>query len=311
MKGFPYRTLLYYKYVAIEDPELFQDEHLAFCKTLGIKGRIIVAPEGLNGTVSGTKEQCDQYMKAIKRDHRFSDMAFKVDEVEDISFNKIFVRYKKEIVHSSLGDVDPVKQTGEHVSPSKLKEMMQEEDVVLVDMRSNYEHRVGKFKGAITLDMDNFRDLPDHVHELDDFKDKKVVTYCTGGIKCEKASAYLLHRGFKNVFQLDGGIVKYAKEVGGENFDGRLYVFDKRVVVDVNKVNPTEISKCYNCGVKSSRMINCANPECNVHVPQCEECGWKMDGCCSDACHEHPRRRVYDGTGYYAKGEQEYIYDQH
>src|SRR5690606_7629349 len=125
----------------------------------------------------------------------------------------------------------------------------------------NYEHNVGRFKNAVTLDIENFREFPDKIEELAAYKDKKILTYCTGGIKCEKASALLLKSGFKDVYQLHGGIIKYGKETGGKDFEGKCYVFDNRVTVDVNHVNPTEVATCHNCGVTSSRMINCANPE--------------------------------------------------
>ena len=121
-----------------------------------------------------------------------------------------------------------------------------------------------------------------------------MVTYCTGGIKCEKASALLLHEGFKDVYQLHGGIIKYGKEADGEDFDGKCYVFDNRLSVEVNSVNPVVIATCYNCGKVTDKMINCANPECNEHFTQCDECGTAMDGCCSDACKEHPRKRIYE-----------------
>jgi UPF0176 protein len=127
------------------------------------------------------------------------------------------------------------------------------------------------------------------------------VTYCTGGIKCEKASGYLRKNGFENVYQVEGGIVKYAKETGGKDFEGKLYVFDNRVVVDVNSVNPTIFSKCKNCDETSARMINCANAVCNEHFVQCESCGWKMEGCCSEACMQSEHKRPYDGTGYYQR----------
>ncbi|HSZ25674.1 MAG TPA: hypothetical protein VK766_08160, partial [Cytophagaceae bacterium] len=130
---------------------------------------------------------------------------------------------------------------------------------------------------------------------------KKVLTYCTGGIKCEKASAFLLENGFENVYQLHGGIIKYGMEEGGEDFEGKCYVFDNRIVIDVNTVNPKVISTCYVCGTTCDRMVNCANPECNIHLPICESCGWKMEGACSDACKNHSDKRPYNGTGYYAK----------
>ena len=140
--------------------------------------------------------------------------------------------------------------------------------------------------------------------ELQQYKGKKILTYCTGGIKCEKASALLLQEGFEDVYQLHGGIIKYGKEAGGKDFEGKCYVFDNRVTVDVNSVNPVVVSTCRNCGKTTPKMINCANPECNEHFTQCDECGWKMGGCCSDACKTHPRKREYDGTGYYVKFPQ-------
>ncbi len=296
----PYRVLLYYCYTPIENPEQFRDEHHRLCLDLNLLGRIIVAPEGLNGTVSGRPEDCDIYMQTVKADPRFEALEFKVEEHEDHAFKKLHVRLKEEIVNSDL-PVNPLEQTGKHLEPDEFLKLKNDPDVVLVDMRSNYEHSVGKFKGAITFDMENLRELPDHVHEIEHLKDKKIITYCTGGIKCEKASAYLLSRGFDNVYQLHGGIIKYGLEAGGEDFDGKCYVFDNRVAVDVNQVNPEVISTCFRCGTITDRMINCASPVCNNHVTLCEACGWEHQGTCSDACKQDPQLRAYDGTGYYVK----------
>lgn len=299
-----YQTLLYYCYSPIDNAARFTADHLDFCKSLGLVGRIIVADEGLNGTVSGTKSACEQYMEVVRADARFAAIDFKIDEVEKPTFIKMHCRYKSEIVYSGLRDprvIDPTRETGKHLTPENFLKMKDDPDVVILDVRSNYEHQVGRFKNAVTLDMENFREFPEKINELAQYKDKKILTYCTGGIKCEKASALLLREGFSDVYQLHGGIIKYGKEVGGEDFEGKCYVFDSRLTVDVNQVNPAVISTCYNCGTTSSRMINCANPFCNAHFTQCENCGWKTDGCCSDACNDHPRKRVYDGTGYYAK----------
>ena len=299
-----YNTLLYYCYSTIADAELFAAGHLKFCKSLGLTGRIIVAEEGLNGTVSGAEDACKTYMDTLHADPRFAAIDFKVDVVDAPSFVKMHVRYKSEIVHSGLRDpniINPQQKTGKHLEPKEFLAMKGAEDVVILDVRSNYEHNLGKFKNAITLDIDNFRDFPAMINNLAQYKDKKVVTYCTGGIKCEKASALLLHEGFTDVYQLHGGIIKYGKEAGGEDFEGKCYVFDNRLSVEVNSVNPVVISTCFNCGKTTPKMINCANPECNEHFTQCDECGEKMDGCCGDACKAHPRKREYDGTGYYVK----------
>jgi UPF0176 protein len=302
-----YNTLLYYCYATIANGEQFAADHLKFCKSLGLTGRIIVADEGLNGTVSGTEEACKTYMDTLHADERFAGIDFKIDVVEEPSFVKLHCRYKSEIVHSGLRDpniINPQKQTGKHLDPKEFLAMKDRDDVVVLDVRSNYEHSLGKFKNAVTLDIENFRDFPTMINELAQYKDKKILTYCTGGIKCEKASALLLHEGFKDVYQLHGGIIKYGKEAGGQDFEGKCYVFDNRLSVDVNSVNPVVISTCRNCGKTTPKMINCANPECNEHFTQCDECGTKMEGCCSDACQAHPRKRVYDGTGYYVKVPQ-------
>lgn len=300
----PYQTLLYYKYSSIPHPEEFAMQHIDFCERLGIVGRIIVAAEGLNGTVSGTVVQCKKYMDYVKSHRQLEGMEFKIDEVDSPSFERLYVRVKPEIVHSSLRgmeNVDPNQITGIHLKPHEVDEMIEQDGVVFVDVRSNYESNVGHFKNAVKLDIDNFRDFPEQLKALEHLKDKKIVTYCTGGIKCEKASGYLLKNGFNNVYQVDGGIVKYAKETGGKNFEGKLYVFDNRVVVDVNSIAPSIVSTCKLCGTTSAHMVNCANPECNEHFVLCEDCGWKMEGCCGEACKEAPNKRVYDGTGYYQR----------
>jgi len=296
-----YLILLYYCYTKIEDPEEFRLEHHLYCIDHKLLGRIIIAKEGINGTISGLKSDCEKYMEDLKADPRFGHIEFKVEQYDTHAFQKLNVRVKDEIVYSGLQNIDPTKRTGQYVEPKEFKQIKDDEDVVIVDVRSNYEHNVGKFKNAISFDIDNFRDFPDKVNEIDKYKDKKVITYCTGGIKCEKASAYLLEKGFKNVHQLHGGIIKYGIEEGGEDFDGQCYVFDNRVVADINKVNPSVISKCHICETECSRMVNCANPVCNKHVPICEKCAEKMAGACSEECMKHPDKREYDGRGYYPK----------
>jgi len=304
-----YRVLLYYGYTPISNPDHYRDEHHRLCLRLNLLGRVIVAPEGINGTVSGLTADCDAYMAALHADPRFAGVEFKIDEVDGHTFQKLHVRVKPEIVHSDL-PVDPLKQTGIHLEPDEFRQLKNDPDVVLVDMRSNYEHAVGKFSGAVTFDMENLRDLPDHIHEIEHLKDKKIITYCTGGIKCEKASAYLLSRGFENVYQLHGGIIKYGIEAGGEDFDGACYVFDNRVTVPVNAVNPTVVSVCFRCSTPTTRLINCASPVCNNHVALCETCGHDHAGTCTDACKADPGLRPYTGSGYYGKQSVGYTPEQ-
>jgi UPF0176 protein len=308
LKMKPYSVILYYNYTPIVDTEAYREKHHLFCLENNLLGRIIIAEEGLNGTVSGLTEDCNRYMKWLENDPIFAgtNFDFKVEEHETNAFAKLHVRVKNEIVNSDL-PVNPRVRTGKHLEPADFKQMLKNDpDVVLVDMRSNYEHSVGRFKGAITFDMENLRELPDHVDEIAHLKNKKIITYCTGGIKCEKASAYLLDRGFENVYQLHGGIIKYGLEEGGEDFDGKCYVFDNRVKTDVNSVNPTIVSKCHICETTSDLMVNCANPECNAHLPICPTCLLEMEGACSQACKEHPRKRPYNAQGYYSKQSDNY-----
>jgi UPF0176 protein len=304
-----YKILLYYCYTRITEPETFAAEHLEYCKKIGLKGRIIVADEGINGTVSGPPEACLTYMQFMKADERFATIDFKIDTADEHVFQKMHVRYKPEIVHLGVREkttIDPTKRTGKYLSPKEFLSIKDNSDVVVVDMRSDYEYELGKFKNAITLGLENFRDLPRHLHKLEQYKDKKIITYCTGGIKCEKASALLLEHGFEDVYQLHGGVVKYAQETGGVDFDGELYVFDGRIKIEVNTVNPVIISRCFVCGTPSPRMVNCANPECNIHTTICEKCGIDYDGACSIECKEHPRKRPYNDKGYYPKPAIEY-----
>jgi UPF0176 protein len=294
-----YRVILYYIYVRIDDPESYRDQHHLFCIEHNLLGRVIVSQEGLNGTVSGLEADCASYMDYLRADSRFAAIQFKIEEHDSHAFKKLHVRVKDEIVNSDL-PVDPTRRTGQHLEPAEFDKLRHESDVVLVDMRSRYEHEVGRFKGAVTFDMENLRELPDHIDEIAHLKDKKIITYCTGGIKCEKASAYLLERGFENVYQLHGGIIRYGLEAGGADFDGKCYVFDNRVAVEVNRINPKVISTCYVCADECDRMVNCANPECNRHVPICESCGDKLAGACSETCRQHPGLRPYDGTGNYS-----------
>ncbi len=299
-----YQILLYYCYAKIENPEEYREQHHLFCIENNLRGRIIISSEGLNGTVSGHKDDCEAYMDYVLNDSRFGHTEFKVEPHEGHAFAKIHVRYKPEIVNSGLDYIDPNVRTGEYVEPDEFRQLLKQkdDDTIILDVRSSYEHMVGKFKDAMTLDIENFRDFPDKVEEIrDELEGKKIVTYCTGGIKCEKASAYLLEKGFENVYQLHGGIIKYGIEEEGEDFEGKCYVFDGRVVADVNKVNPKVISRCYVTGQPTGRMVNCANPHCNAHVPMSEEGAEVFNGCCSQECSEHPDVRSYDGTGFYKK----------
>lgn len=309
-ENMPLRVLLYYNFIPVPDPEAVRVEMEEFCLANNLLGRILIAKEGLNGTVSGLKADTDAYMEWIGAHPIFKDTEFKIDAAAEHAFLKLHVRVKQEVVHLGVAELDPTTELDNYVEPEEFLEVLKNggENVVVLDARSNYEHRVGKFKNALTLDIDNFRELPAALDELEDLKDKTIYTYCTGGIKCEKVSRLMLEKGFKDVYQLHGGIIRYGHEMNGEDFEGSCYVFDQRVVVPVNTVNPEVIGTCGVCEGGTEQMINCANPDCNQHFLICEVCAEKMEGCCSTECMSHPRRRAWDGKGYYLRGVNSKLY---
>lgn len=291
----PYRVLLYYMYVPIENPEEFAAEHLQFCKDLELKGRILVAPEGINGTLSGTVEQTERYMEAMKADPRFADTVFKIDEADGHAFKKMHVRPRKELVTLRLeDDINPNELTGNYLSPKEFFEAMQDPETVVIDARNDYEYDLGHFKGAVRPDINTFRELPQWIREnKKEFEGKKVLTYCTGGIRCEKFSGWLVREGFEDVGQLHGGIVTYGQdpEVQGQLWDGQLYVFDERISVPVNRVEHVVVGRDHFTGEPCERYVNCANPECNKKILSSEENEHKYLRSCSDECRVHPRNR--------------------
>lgn len=292
----PYRVLLFYKYIHIDDPEQLTEDHLAFCKELGVKGRILIAEEGINGTLSGTIEQTDKYIAEMRKDPRFSDIEYKFDETDGHAFKKIFVRHRNEIVALNLDkDIDPNEVTGERLSPKEFYEHLQKDDVIVLDARNDYEYQVGHFRNAIRPDIETFRELPEWIRDnLSEHKDKKILTYCTGGIRCEKFSGFLKREGFEDVAQLHGGIVNYGKDpqVKGKYWDGKCYVFDERLSVPINHTDEdVVIGECRHCGKAEDRLVNCMNPECNRQYICCEECEEKYRSSCSDECREHPANR--------------------
>lgn len=297
----PYRVLLYYMYVPIENAEEFRDEQFALCEELELKGRILVASEGINGTVSGTVEQTNRYMEVMKQDPRFSEMVFKIDEADEHAFKKLRVRHRPELVTLRLeNDINPLETTGNYLSPKEFFEAMQQEDTVVIDARNDYEFDLGHFRGAVRPDIRNFRELPNWIRENKEmFEDKKVLTYCTGGIRCEKFSGWLKEEGFEDVSQLHGGIVTYGKdpEVQGELWDGQCYVFDERVSVPVNQKEHVIVGKDHFDGQPCERYVNCANPACNRKILASEENEHKYLRSCSHECRVNPRNRYVKEHG--------------
>lgn len=276
-----YQILLYYKYVRIDDPEALKVSQRELCERLGLKGRIIVATEGINGTVEGLKENTEQYIAELVADPRFADIHWKKSVGTGDAFPKLSVKSRKEIVSLHLEDgagvcdIDPNQTTGVHLKPEELHQWIAEgREFYIVDMRNAYEHKLGHFAGSILPPMANFRDLPKLVESISHLKNKTVLTVCTGGVRCEKASGFLMTQGFTDVYQLDGGIVSYMEKYPNEDFKGKLYVFDRRIAQGFYTDDPSHeiIAECEACGAKSENYVNCANNTCHRHFIACLQC---------------------------------------
>lgn len=281
-------VILFYKFTEIENPEQFALEHLDYCKSRDLVGKVLVAKEGINGSLSGTKEQMESYKSYLTSLEIFSDVRFKEETSTFNPFKKMIVRVKNEIIRMDK-ELDLTK-TGKYISPEELLDLYESgEDFIMLDTRNNYESRVGKFKNAVTPDIDNFRDFPEALKDFEDKKDRKIITYCTGGIRCEKATAYMLEQGFQDVYQLKDGIINFCQRYPDTIWDGKCFVFDQRLISDVDPGGGT-ISECIWCGGPTDRFANCRLPECDDLVVICESCGQKNNGCCSKECLEEFER---------------------
>jgi UPF0176 protein len=279
------QVILFYKYVRIDNPETVKVWQTELCESLGLKGRCIIANEGINATFEGAPENIQEYVKELQKDERFLNTHFKLSTGDGNSFPKLSVKVRKEIVSLNLGtcDIDPNQVTGVHLSSEKLHEWIKtKKEFYIVDMRNVYEHKVGHFEGSILPPIENFRDLPKVVEQIAHLKNKTVLTVCTGGVRCEKASGFLITQGFIDIYQLDGGIVSYMEKYPNEDFQGKLYVFDSRVTMGpsatlgiglhTDDLKHRVVGKCDACGRQSENYVNCANPLCHRHFLACEDC---------------------------------------
>lgn len=270
-----YQILLYYKYVTIAEPEKVREEQRALCVKLSLTGRIIVADEGINGTVEGTVENTEKYIREMEKSKYFSGITYKKSTGTGDAFPRLSVRYRPEVVTAGLSDLNPNKVTGKYISAQELHEWFEKgKEFYLVDMRNDYEYASGHFEGFIPSGMSNFYDLKMVLPKLAHLKDKTVVTVCTGGIRCEKASGFLVSHGFKDVYQLKDGIQTYMQLYPNEHFKGKLYVFDKRITLGFNTDDPKHVivGKCDHCGIPCDSYVNCAYNECHRHYICCNDC---------------------------------------
>lgn len=276
------KIILFYKFVEIKNPEELRETHLDFCKNLGLKGKVLLANEGINGSVAGTEEQIDKYMDELKKDSRFSDIEFKIEYGLENPFDKMLVRVRKEIIR--LGEEIDLNKVGKYVSPQEFLESYNDPNTVIIDARNDYESKVGKFKGAIIPQIGTFREFPEFVKSLNLPKDAKILTYCTGGIRCEKASAYMVKEGFTNVSQLHGGIIKFCQTIPNTDvWEGQCFVFDNRLSSPVGQ-DKKQINNCIHCNTQSDLYRNCKIKTCNKLIFICNDCRKDFHACCSKDC---------------------------
>ncbi len=284
-------TLSFYAYAKIGNPKLFRNYLFLAWDSMEVLGRIYVAHEGINAQLSLPAKKFDEFKNFIDSIYFLRDVRLNIAIEHDLkSFLKLKVKVRDKIVADGLNDdTFDVRNIGVHVDALKFNSLMEDPNTVLVDMRNHYESEIGHFKGAVTPDVDTFRDSLDIIEEdLKEHKeDKNLLMYCTGGIRCEKASAYYKHKGFKNVFQLEGGIIEYARQVENlkvENkFIGKNFVFDHR---RSERISDEVISNCHQCGKPCDSHVNCDNEACHLLFIQCEECARAMNNCCSTECKE-------------------------
>lgn len=275
MKSSKYQVLLYYKYVQIEDPWATRREQIALCEKLNLKGRIIVAKEGINGTVEGLTEDTEKYVKAMQKSKYFKGIAFKRSEGTGNAFPKLSVKARNEVVTARMVDLNPNQTTGKYLSADELHKWYESgKEFYVVDMRNDYEYSSGYFENFIPSGIHNFYDLPDVLPRLAHLKNKTVVTVCTGGIRCEKASGFLVTNGFKDVYQLKDGIHTYMEKYPNKHFKGKLYVFDNRLTVgfNVDSLEHEVVGKCEHCGKACDSYANCQYDMCHYHYISCEDC---------------------------------------
>ncbi|MFN6036914.1 MAG: rhodanese-related sulfurtransferase [Bacteroidota bacterium] len=282
------KTVSFYRYVKISIPEDTRDILYKEWSALNVFGRIYIANEGINAQLSVPEFNWDKFVLCLYAHKEFKEVPFK-EAVEDNgkSFYKLAIKVRKKIVADGIDDPDfNPNDTGHYLDAEGFNKMLDNPETVVVDMRNHYESEVGRFENAYCPDADTFREeLPEVINHLKGKENQPVLMYCTGGIRCEKASAYMKYKGFKNVFHLQGGIIQYAKEVREKGlkskFIGKNFVFDERVG---ERITEDVIASCHQCGNPCDTHVNCANDDCHLLFIQCDECNAKMNGCCTPDC---------------------------
>ena len=282
-------TISFYTYAHIGNPVILRNHLFIHWNALDVLGRIYVAKEGVNAQLSVPAKKFDEFKSHLDSISFLDGVRLNIAiEQDNLSFLKLKVKVRHKIVADGLSDdTFDVTRKGQHVNAHEFNELVEAEEAIVVDMRNHYESEIGHFENAITPDVDTFRDSLDIIEdELSEHKeDKKLVMYCTGGIRCEKASAYFKHKGFKQVYQLEGGIIEYTRQVRAQElenkFIGKNFVFDHR---RAERISKDVIAQCHQCGQACDTHVNCANEACHLLFIQCEDCATKMNDCCSTEC---------------------------
>ncbi len=282
------KTISFYRYVSIPKPNELRDELFLAWSGFNCFGRIYIANEGINAQMSVPEDQWDEFVKHLNTYSYFKDVPFKhAVDGNGKSFYKLIVKVRKKIVADGIDDpsFDPSK-TGTYLNAAEFNKAIEGENTIVIDMRNHYESEVGRFDRAFCPDADTFREeLPQVIDHLKGKEDQKILMYCTGGIRCEKASAYFRHKGFKDVNHLHGGIIQYAQEIKEQKLESKFrginFVFDERIG---ERITEDVLSTCHQCGNPCDRHVNCKNDDCHLLFIQCEDCERKMNGCCTPEC---------------------------
>ncbi|NGX58443.1 MAG: putative adenylyltransferase/sulfurtransferase MoeZ [Chlamydiae bacterium] len=290
-----YSVLAYYFFNKIDDPHREVADHKKFLENLDSRGRIYISEDGINGQMSLASEDVQIYLDWLHSKPYFQEMPIKIHSYHEHAFEKLKIKYRDQLVALDY-DVD-MSLTGEHVTPKKWKEMLEtNNDRVVIDVRNDYEWKVGHFDGAITPPLSTFREFKSYAKDLQkkiDPKNTPVMMYCTGGIRCELYSALLKEEGFEKVYQLDGGVINYGLKEGSQHWQGKLFVFDDRMTVPISEEETPTISKCHRCEALTGDYYNCANMDCNHLFICCKSCLEELKGCCCNECQETPRVRPF------------------
>jgi len=290
-----YKVLAFYQFTDVADPHGEVLHHKTFCEARDITARIYISEYGINGQMSGSLKDTEAYIEWMSNHPIFSTVVFKMDDYHEHAFPRLTIKYRKQLV--ALDDPFDATKTGERLTPEQWKEKLDHpEGQILIDVRNDYEWKVGKFQGATTPQCSSFREFREYAENLQkkiDPRTTPILMYCTGGIRCEAYSAYLKDKGFQKVYQLEGGIINYGKKVGSKHWLGKLFVFDDRLTTPISNEKTEIIGTCKHCQTPSEAYYNCANMDCNELFLCCPSCLETFLGCCQTECKTAERLRPY------------------